>query len=260
MWCVGTLTQEYRERMYDLLELYTRPFRSKEPVVCVDEKSKQFLKDSRTPLPIKPDIPLRLDYEYVRAGTCNLFVAVEPRGGRRTVLVTDHRAKTDFVAFVRHLLEQVYATAHRVHLVMDNLNTHFRKCFEQVLGIKQAQALLHRVVFHYTPKHASWLNMAEIEIGILDRQCLDQRLGRSSTILSDEIMVHLARFAHWYRRMVSGNTDLLSLFSQMRGWAPSQGWIVMGKSSGMGNSVLLKQNDEGSLNEVALALQDAAHW
>lgn len=185
MWCVGRLTAEYRNRMYDLLDLYARPFRSKEPVVCLDEKSKQLLKDSRTPLPIKPGTPLRQDYEYVRAGTCNLFVAVEPKGGRRTVMVTDHRAKTDFVAFVRHLLEQVYAKARRIHLVMDNLNTHFRKCFEEVLGVKEAKALLRRVVFHYTPKHASWLNMAEIEIGILDRQCLDRRLPDRATLIAE---------------------------------------------------------------------------
>lgn len=177
MWCVGSLTEEYRQRMYDLVDLYARPFRPREPVVCLDEKSKQLLKDSRAPLPIRPGTPVRLDYEYVRAGTCNLFVAVEPKGGRRTVVITDHRTKIDFVAFVRHLLEQVYATARRIHLVMDNLNTHFRKCFEEVLGVKEAQALLRRVVFHYTPKHASWLNMAEIEIGILARQCLDRRLS-----------------------------------------------------------------------------------
>lgn len=176
MWCVGRLTEEYRQRMYDLLDLYGRPFRSTEPVVCLDEKSKQLLKDSRHPLPIKPGTPVRLDYEYVRGGTCNLFVAVEPKGGQRTVQITDHRAKTDFVAFVQYLLEQVYATARRIHLVLDNLNTHFRKSFEEVLGVQAATKLLRRVVFHYTPKHASWLNMAEIEIGILDRQCLDRRL------------------------------------------------------------------------------------
>jgi len=176
MWCVGKLTEEYRQRMYDLLDLYAHPFRPREPVICLDEKSKQLLKDSRQPLPIKPGMPLRLDYEYVRGGTCNLFVAVEPKGGRRIVQITDHRAKADFVAFVRSLLEGSYATARRVHLVLDNLNTHFRKCFEEVLGVKVAQKLLRRVVLHYTPKHASWLNMAEIEIGILDRQCLDRRL------------------------------------------------------------------------------------
>ncbi len=185
MWCVGRLTEEYRQRMYDLLDLYSRPFRSREPVVCLDEKSKQLLKDSRQPLPIKPGKPVRLDYEYLRSGTCNLFVAVEPKGGRRTVQVTDHRAKTDFVAFVQYLLEQVYATARRVHLVLDNLNTHFRKCFEDVLGTRAASKLLRRVVFHYTPKHASWLNMAEIEIGILDRQCLDRRLPDRDTLASE---------------------------------------------------------------------------
>ncbi len=185
MWCIGKLTEHYRQRMYDLLDLYARPFRSMEPVVCVDEKSKQLLKDSRAPLPLRPGRVVRQDYEYVRAGTCNLFVAVEPKGGRRTVLVTDHRTKPDFVAFVRYLLEEVYVTARRVHLVLDNLNTHFRKCFDDVLGIKQARALLRRVVFHYTPKHASWLNMAEIEIGVLDRQCLDRRLPDRDTIVTE---------------------------------------------------------------------------
>lgn len=184
MWCIGRLTEEYRQRMYDLLDLYARPFRPREPVICLDEKSKQLLKNSRTPLPLRPGMPVRQDYEYVRAGTCNLFVAVEPKGGRRTVLVTDRRAKPDFVAFVQYLLEQVYVTAHRVHLVMDNLNTHFRKCFEDVLGVKAAKALLRRVIFHYTPKHASWLNMAEIEIGILDRQCLDRRWPNRATLVA----------------------------------------------------------------------------
>ena len=185
MWCIGKLTQNYRQRMYDLLDLYARPFRSAEPVVCIDEKSKQLLRDSREPLPMRPGMAVRQDYEYERAGTCNLFVAVEPKGGRRTVLVTDHRAKPDFVAFVRYLLEQVYATARRVHVVLDNLNTHFRKCFEDVLGTRKARALLRRVVFHYTPIHASWLNMAEIEIGVLDRQCLDRRLPDRDTIVTE---------------------------------------------------------------------------
>jgi hypothetical protein len=185
MWCIGKLTEEYRQRMYDLLDLYARPFRPEEPVVCLDEKSKQLLGDSRAPLPLRPGTPVRRDYEYVRGGTCNLFVAVEPRGGKRTVVVTDRRAKTDFVAFVRYLLEQVYAKARRVHLVMDNLNTHFRKCFEEVLGVRKAKELLRRVVFHYTPKHASWLNMAEIEIGILDRQCLDRRLPNLDILVAE---------------------------------------------------------------------------
>ncbi len=185
MGCVGRLTEEYRERMYDLRDLYSRPFRAREPVVCLDEKSKQLLKESRQPLPIKPGTPMRLDDEYVRGGTCKLFGAVEPKGGRRTVQITDRRTKTDFVAFVQYLLEQVYTMARRIHRVLDNLNTHFRKCFEEVLGIKAAHKLLRRVVFHYTPKHARWLNMAEIEIGILDRQCLNLRLPDRDTLASE---------------------------------------------------------------------------
>jgi hypothetical protein len=176
MWCIGTLSEEYRSRMYDLLELYARPYRESEPVICIDEKSKQLIRDSRPALSMKPGVPAKDDYEYVRAGTCNVFVAVEPKGGRRVVAVTERRTKPEFVGFVQRLLEHTYASASKVHLVLDNLNTHFRSCFEEVLGRVPARTLLRRVEFHHTPKHASWLNMAEIEIGILDRQCLGRRL------------------------------------------------------------------------------------
>lgn len=185
MWCVGKLTPEYRRRMYALLDLYARPLPKDEPLVCVDEKSKQLLKHSRAPLPIRPGTPVREDYEYVRAGTRNLFVAVEPRAGRRTVLVTLRRTKQDFVAFIRHLLDKVYPKARRIHLVLDNLNTHFRCVFEEILGMRQAAQLLRRVQFHYTPKHASWLNMAEIEIAALSRQCLDRRLPDEATMIRE---------------------------------------------------------------------------
>jgi hypothetical protein len=185
MWCIGRMTEEYRKRMYDLLHLYSLPYRKQEPVVCIDEKSKQLLQETRCPLPPKPGAPGKLDYEYKRAGTCNLFVAVEPKGRRRVVEVTVRRAKPDFVGFVKRLLEQAYVSARKIHLVLDNLNTHFRSCFDEVLGRKAAARLLRRIEFHYTPKHASWLNMAEIEIGILDRQCLDRRLPDRATITSE---------------------------------------------------------------------------
>ena len=181
MWCIGVLTEEYRRRMYDVLELYARPYRENEPVICIDEKSKQLIRDSRAPLPMKPSRPAKCDYEYVREGTCNVFVAVEPKAGRRRIEVTERRTKPEFVSFVRQLLERTYASAKKVHLVLDNLNTHFRPCFEEVLGRSTARALLRRVQFHYTPKHASWLNMAEIEIGILERQCLGRRLMDRAT-------------------------------------------------------------------------------
>lgn len=176
MWCIAALTKEYRQRMYHLLALYLRPLRSDEPVVCIDEKSLQLLAHSRTPMPMKPGRLRKEDYECMRRGTCNLFVAVEPKAGKRNVVVTDRRGKSDFVAFVQRLLATTCKTARRLHLVLDNLNTHFEKSFVDVLGPRQAAKLLRRVQFHYTPKHASWLNMAEIEIGVLARQCLNTRV------------------------------------------------------------------------------------
>lgn len=181
MWCVGRLTEEYRTRMYDVLDLYARPYRKQEPVICIDEKGKQLIRDSRPSLPMKSGAPAKLDYEYVREGTCNVFVAVEPKGGRRVTKVTERRTKLDFVRFVQRLIQRTYASARKIHLVLDNLNTHFRSCFAEVLGPRAARALLRRVVFHHTPKHASWLNMAEIEIGILERQCLSRRLRDQAT-------------------------------------------------------------------------------
>ena len=176
MWCIGRITAEYRERMYGLLELYARPYNAAEPVVCVDEKSKQLLQQTRSPIAAGPGQGAKEDYEYKRNGTRNIFVAVEPKGARRLIEVTRQRTKSDFVSFVRNLVETVYSAAETIHLVLDNLNTHFRKTFVDVMGEEAAAALLRRVTFHYTPKHASWLNMAEIEIGIMDRQCTGQRI------------------------------------------------------------------------------------
>ena len=185
MWCIGALTDEYRARMYALLELYARPISKAEPVICIDEKSLQLIAHSRSPLPMAVNSPIKNDYEYVRNGTTNLFVAVEPKGGQRIVSVTNRRGKVDFVAFIQELLSGAYAKARRIHLVLDNLNTHFRKCFDDVLGTRAATKLLRRVEFHYTPKHASWLNMAEIEIGILSRQCLDRRIANLELLKSE---------------------------------------------------------------------------
>jgi len=192
MWCIGELTAEYRRRMYELLELYARPYDAREPVICLDEKSKQLLRETRRPLGAKPGTLGKVDYEYERAGTCNIFVAVEPRGQRRITQVTARRTKIDFVGFVCRMLRNGYSHARKVHLVMDNLNTHLRESFEEVLGVKTAAALLRRVEFHYTPLHASWLNMAEIEIGILQRQCL--------TRCAAEQMTLAAEVAAWQRR------------------------------------------------------------
>ncbi len=185
MWCIGRITVEYRERMYDLLGLYAKPYDAAEPVVCLDEKSKQLLQQTRRPIAAIPGQVAKEDYEYKRAGTRNLFVAVEPKGGRREVEVTQRRTKRDFVDFVNFLALEVYAQARKIHLVLDNLNTHFRASFEETMGVEAAAAFLSRLEFHYTPKHASWLNMAEIEIGILDRQCTGRRIGDEPALRSE---------------------------------------------------------------------------
>ena len=207
MWCIGRLTEEYRSRMYGLLDLYARPYRKREPVVCIDEKSKQLLKDTRPTLPVRPGVVAKQDYEYKRAGTCNLFVAVEPKGERRLVEVTGRRTKVDFVNFVCRLLQEVYASARKVHLVLDNLNTHFRSSFEEVLGHEAAVVLLRRVEFHHTPKHASWLNMAEIEIGILERQCLGRRLKDRATITTE--------VAAWQQRRNADHCSIAWSFTRL---------------------------------------------
>jgi len=157
MWCIGELTQEYRQRKYALLELYAQPISKSEPVICIDEKSVQLIGHSRAPLPMQAHRPQKVDYEYVRKGTTNLYVALESKAGQRIVWVTAQWGKADFVAFVGDLLTNAYAKARRIHLVVDNLNTHFRKSFEDVLGKCAGTELLRRVQFHYTPKHASWL-------------------------------------------------------------------------------------------------------
>ncbi len=160
MWCIGEIVALYRARMYKLLALYARPYDPREPVICLDEKSKQLLRKTRALLPAKPATPVREDYEYERSGTCNIFVAVEPLGGKRLAQVTERRTKADFVGFVLRLLDSGYSKARKVHLVPDRLNTHFRESFEEVLGVAAAKRLLSRVEFHITPKHASWFNMS----------------------------------------------------------------------------------------------------
>ena len=175
MWCIPKLTPEFRERMEDVLALYERPHNPDEPVICLDEKSLQLLAHVQKPLVMKVGKTRREDYEYVRHGTRNIFVAVEPKAGIRQVGVTTRRKKKDLAKFVRMLLNGAYRHASLVHLVLDNLNTHNASSFHETFGKEEAERLLKRIRFHHTPKHASWLNMAEIEIGILSRQCLKQR-------------------------------------------------------------------------------------
>ena len=171
--------------MYDILNLYEEPYNPKKPVVAVDEKPKQLLGEKRKPIPIKPGKPECYDYEYVRNGNANIFMAVEFKAGKRFVQVTDRRTKKDFATFMRKLMRQ-YLNASRIRIVLDNLNTHFKSSFYETFPKKEANKILRKFEFHYTPKHASWLNAAEIEISVMDTECTNRRIPNKKK-LTDEV-------------------------------------------------------------------------
>ena len=174
---------EFVAAMEDVLEMYHRPYDPQRPMVCMDECSKQLIGEVRTPLPPKPGQIAKYDSEYERLGTANVFMAVEPLGGKRKLRVTDRRTRVDWAQFIRYLLMTVYPEVAVIVLVMDNLNTHSIASLYEAFEPELARALAARLEIHYTPKHGSWLNMAETELSILSRQCLDRRIE------SQEIMV-----------------------------------------------------------------------
>ena len=182
MWCIAEITPEYRERMYKLLALYARPYNKQYPVVCMDEKSKQLIEDIRGSIPLKPGSPAKYDGEYRRMGTRNIFVAVEPLAGKRRIKVTLQRKKDDFAHFIKELADRDYPQAKEIRLVLDNLNTHFAGSFYETFSKKEADRILKRIEFYYTPKHGSWLNMGEIEINMMDRECLARRIGQAEVL------------------------------------------------------------------------------
>ena len=185
MWCIPKVTPEFIERMLDVPEVYERPYDPQFPVVCMDEKSTQLLKDTGIALTRKPGKPLRADYEYERNGTCNLFVAVEPKGCKRIVRVTKRRTKKDYASFIKYLVTKVYRKAKKVVLVEDNLNTHSKNSLIEVLGNKEGERITKKIEWHFTPKHASWLDQAEIEIHSLEIQCLNRRIPDFHTMQSE---------------------------------------------------------------------------
>jgi hypothetical protein len=153
--------------------------------VCLDEQSKQLIRETRTPIPAKPGQPERVDYEYERNGTANLFMTFEPLAGRRRVTVTDRRTKIDFAHVIRALVDEQYPTADKVVLVMDNLNTHRLSSLYEAFAPDEARRLIGRLEVHHTPKHGSWLNMAETELSVLGSQCLDRRIGEKDRLRSE---------------------------------------------------------------------------
>ena len=168
--------------MEDVLEVYTRPYDPQRPQVCVDETSKQLVAETRTPIPATPGQPQRVDYEYERRGTANLFMIFEPLAGKRHVKVTERRTAVDFAELLRDLVDAHYPQAEKIVLVMDNLNTHKPASLYEAFPPAEARRLLERLEMHYTPKHGSWLNMAETELSVLATQCLDRRIPDATTL------------------------------------------------------------------------------
>lgn len=181
--------------MEDVLDVYTRPDDPRFPLVCLDEASTQLLADTRSPLPGTPGQPIREDYEYARHGTATCFMLFEPLRGWRHVAVTDRRTKVDWAHCVRNLVDIRHPTAERVVLVLDNLNTHSPASLYAAFPPAEAKRIADRLELHYTPKHGSWLNMAEIELSILHRQCLDRRIPDPATLAAEVAAWEAARNA-----------------------------------------------------------------
>ena len=171
--------------MEDILDLYQRPYNPNRPLICLDEQPVQLIKDTREPIPAKPGRPRKVDYEYERNGTASIFMHTEPLGSWRHVSVRPRRTKKDWASEVKDLLEIYYPEAERIILVCDNLNTHKLGSLYEAFPPEEARKLARRLEIHYTPKHGSWLNIAEIELSALTKQCLSRRIGDISILASE---------------------------------------------------------------------------
>jgi hypothetical protein len=182
-WCLPpTASGEFVCAMEDVLDVYTQPYDPADPQVCMDEMSKQLIGETRVPVPVAPGQAARIDYEYERLGVANLFIFFEPLAGWRHLEVTARRTKLDWAHAIRDLVDVYYPHARKIRLVLDNLNTHVGGSLYEAFPPQEARRLLARLEIHYTPKHGSWLNMAESELSILARQCLDRRIADTVTL------------------------------------------------------------------------------
>jgi DDE superfamily endonuclease len=179
---IPTVGAEFVACMEDVLDLYAEAYDPARPTVCFDETSKQLIAETRVPLPMVPGKPERVDYEYERNGTANLFLVTEPLTGWRHVDVTERRTKHDFALQMRELVDRHFPDATTIRVVLDNLNTHTRSALYEAFPPAEARRVLRKLDFHYTPVHGSWLNMAELEFSVLSRQCLDRRIPDELTL------------------------------------------------------------------------------
>jgi transposase len=185
LWCIPKVDAEFVARMEDVLELYAEPPDERHPVVCFDETPRQLIGESRVPVPPKPGRLARFDYEYVRNGTANVFLFVDAHRPWRHAKVTDRRTCRDFAECMRDLVDIHYPKAERIRVVMDNLSTHKPSALYETFDAAEARRILRRLEIHYTPKHASWLNMVEIEIGVMVSQCLDRRIPTKAILVKE---------------------------------------------------------------------------
>ncbi len=206
--------------MEHVLDLYQRPYDADEPVVCLDETTKQLTAEVIEPRPMRPGQPLRYDALYRRAGVATIFMLFEPLRGWRKVAVTERKTRIDWANQVRELLEIHYPQARRIHLVQDNLNTHEGASLYEAFAPEEARQMLHRLEFHYTPKHGSWLNVAELELSVLSRQCLDRRIA-DMTQLREEIAAwenhrnHQAQRVNWQFTTEDARVKLRRLYPSL---------------------------------------------
>ena len=181
-WCIPTVGAEFVWKMEDVLDLYAQPYDPLIPQVCFDERPCQLIREKRTPLASQPGQAERVDYEYIREGTCNLFAWFQPLTAWRKIKVTSQRTAIDFANCMKELVDEYFPNAIKVKVVLDNLNTHTPASLYKAFSPEEAKRILDRLEFHYTPKHGSWLNMVEIEFSVLSRQCLNRRIPDIETM------------------------------------------------------------------------------
>jgi len=208
MWCIPKVDAEFVARMEDVLQLYAEAPDDRRPVVCFDETPRQLIGEARVPVAAKPGRPARVDYEYVRNGTANVFMFLDVHRPWRRAKVTDRRTSRDFAQCMRELVDQDYPKAECIRVVMDNLSTHTPAALYETFEPTEARRILNRLEFHYTPKHASWLNMVEIEIGVMVAQCLDRRIPEKALLVSE--------VAAWQRRRNREKARIKWLFNVTR--------------------------------------------
>jgi hypothetical protein len=213
--------------MEDVLDIYKQPYDEKRPVICMDESNKQLIKETRIPISMSPGQSERYDAEYERNGVCNIFLSFEPLKGKRNIKITDHRKKADWACFIKELVDEDYQKAEKIVLVMDNLNIHTGASLYETFEPAEAKRILDKLEIHYTPVHGSWLNMAEIELSHLSRQCLDRRIPDKETFVR-EVSAWAAKrnqeetFVNWQFTTADARIKLKQLYPVLQSTGQNQ--------------------------------------